>query len=101
MVKTNNNKRLIESVGLFMVNSNCHVHEDGTKSWCAVFNGQKEFHREDGPAIEWANGDKEYWFNGYAHRMDGPAIDYVDGTKCWYIHGEKLTEEEFNKRVGI
>ena len=22
------------------------------------------FHREDGPAIEYANGSKEYWING-------------------------------------
>ena len=23
-----------------------------------------KLHREDGPAIEWANGDKEWWLNG-------------------------------------
>jgi hypothetical protein len=23
-----------------------------------------KFHREDGPAIEWNDGEKEWWFNG-------------------------------------
>ena len=36
-------------------------------------NGQ--LHRADGPAIEYANGDKEYWVNGSLHRTDGPAIE--------------------------
>lgn len=29
-------------------------------------------HREDGPAIEYANGGKEYWVNGVWHRADAP-----------------------------
>ena len=33
------------------------IYADGTKHWYK--NGK--YHREDGPALEYANGDKEYW----------------------------------------
>ena len=68
---------------------------DGDKFWC--INGQ--FHREDGPAIEYASGTKQWWINDQLHREDGPAIEYANGDKLWWINGEKLTEEEFNKRT--
>jgi len=44
-------------------------------------------HREDGPAVERANGDKEYWINGMLHREDGPAKEYANGDKEWYLNG--------------
>jgi hypothetical protein len=45
-----------------------------------------KLHRTDGPAIEWANGTKEWWLNGKRHRIDGPAVEYADGTKLWYLN---------------
>ena len=63
---------------------------DGTKSWW--LNGK--CHREDGPDVEWANGDKYWWLNGKFHREDGPAIEYADGTKAWYLNGKRLDPEE-------
>jgi hypothetical protein len=60
-------------------------------------NGQ--LHREDGPAIEWAGGNKWYYINGKSHREDGPAVEYVNGDKHYYINDKKLTEEEFNNRT--
>ena len=68
---------------------------NGDKSWW--LNGQ--LHREDGPAIEWADGTKKWWLNGQYHREDGPAIEWADGTKSWWLNDEPLTEEEFNKRT--
>jgi hypothetical protein len=56
-----------------------------------------EQHRTDGPAVEWANGSKQWWVNDQRHRTDGPAIEYTDGMKRWYIHGEELSEEEFRQ----
>jgi len=39
------------------------------------------------------------WFlNGKRHREDGPAIEYRDGTKEWYLNNRYITEEEFNSR---
>ncbi|MDP2696092.1 MAG: hypothetical protein Q8O87_02455 [bacterium] len=83
---------------------NGYLHrEDGPAIECA--NGDKEWyisgnhHREDGPAIEYVNGTKYWYINGLLHREDGPAVEYVDGTKSWYIKGLLLTEEEFNIQI--
>ena len=64
---------------------------DGDKFWHQ--NGQR--HRTDGPAIEWSYGTKSWWQNGQYHRTDGPAIERADGYKFWYINGEGMTEEKF------
>jgi hypothetical protein len=62
----------------------------GVKRWYL----KGKFHREDGPAVEWPNGDKEWWLNGERHREDGPAVEYCDGvTECWInniFYPEKL-----------
>jgi hypothetical protein len=55
---------------------------NGTKEWHQ--NGC--LHRLDGPAYIAANGHKEWIFKGLLHREDGPAIIYADGTKGWYLN---------------
>ena len=50
-------------------------------------------HREDGPAIEYANGDKFWYLDGKLHREGGPAIEYVNGDKEWYIYGRRHRED--------
>ena len=67
------------------------VDDGGTKHWYR--NGK--LHREDGPAIEMADGYKAWYLNGKRHREDGPAVEWADGTKDWYRDGKKLTEAEF------
>jgi hypothetical protein len=62
---------------------------NGNRTW--YFNGK--LHREDGPAIEYANGDKKWYFNDRCHREDGPAIERVNGHKGWYLNG-KLHRED-------
>lgn len=88
------------------------VYKDRTV-WC---NSEDQIHREDGPAIEYTNGDK-YWYingdahredgpaieregactawlmNGLFHREDGPAVEYGDGEKHWYINGRLHRED--------
>jgi hypothetical protein len=49
----------------------------------------KDLHREDGPAIEWADGGKEWWVNGKLHRVDGPAVEYSSTSKAWYLAGKR------------
>jgi hypothetical protein len=77
---------------------------DGTKFWFK--NG--EFHREDGPAIEfpdgfqyWCqdglsrkkNGPKLWFKNNKLHRLNGPAVENADGTKeCW-IDGKRIKDD--------
>jgi len=66
------------------------IDEEGTKRW---YNDRNEFHREDGPAIERADGTKVWYINGKLHREDGPAYEGADGYKVWYINN-KLHRED-------
>lgn len=50
-------------------------------------------HRLDGPAFEWACGDKSWWVNGKRHRLDGPAIEYANGHKEWWVNGNFIKNE--------
>ena len=63
------------------------------------YNANGQLHRENGPAIEYADGSKSWYKNDQYHRTDGPAIDWTRGRKAWYINGEELTKAEFNQRV--
>jgi hypothetical protein len=56
-------------------------------------------HREDGPAIEWDDGNKSWALNGKLHREDGPAVEWSNGDKSWYLNSVEYTEEEFKKRT--
>jgi hypothetical protein len=62
----------------------------GDKSWYL----NDKLHREDGPAVEYANGSKFWYLNGKLHREDGPAIEWADGDKSWHLNGKKVIEEE-------
>ena len=57
-----------------------------------------KLHRENGPAIEYADGSKYWFINGKRHRENGPAVELADGDRAWYINGKELTEEQFNNR---
>ncbi len=50
-------------------------------------NAQSQLHRDDGPAIEWADGAKEWYQHGELHRDDGPAVEEAGGARAWYING--------------
>ena len=58
--------------------------------------GQREWwvrglrHRKDGPAIVHADGCREYYHNGLRHRENGPAVeDCASGTREWFVHGQR------------
>ena len=72
------------------------VNDLGTICW---YNEKGEIHREDGPAVECADGSKEWWVNGKLHREDGPAFEWADGGKEWYLNGKMLTEQEWKIKV--
>ena len=44
-------------------------------------------------------GTKYWTLNGEFHREDGPAIEYVNGDKYWYLKSKALTEQEFNQKM--
>jgi len=42
----------------------------------------------------------KYWYsNGRYHREDGPAIDYGDGNEYYYLYGSSVRKEQFNEKV--
>jgi hypothetical protein len=56
--------------------------------------GTNIYHREDGPAIEFYYGHKEWLVNGKLHREDGPAVIYEDGSFAWYLNNKHLCTKE-------
>ena len=74
------------------------IDEDGHKFYYSDHE-MRIRHREDGPAIEWADGSKSWYLNGKRHHEDGPAIEWVDGSKWWYLNGQYFTEAEYARRT--
>ena len=58
------------------------------------YNEKDLLHREDGPAVEYANGDKVWYKNGLRHRKDGPAVEYNNKDKEWYLNGKCYGDDD-------
>lgn len=56
------------------------MSKDGTTYY---LNGK--FHREDGPAIDLNNGNKEWFIDGMRHREDGPAVLQKEFEEWWHF----------------
>lgn len=64
-----------------MNNSTKTINEYGTIRWLL----NDKFHRENGPAVEFINGNKFWYINNLLHREDGPAVECGDGCReYWY-----------------
>jgi hypothetical protein len=68
------------------------IYADGDKEY--YINGQ--LHNENGPAMVGLDGSKYHYINGYFHNPHGPAIVHTDGSKEYYKNGNMLSEAEFN-----
>jgi len=79
-----------------MMNSYTEVDEYGTKHWN---NENDKRHRLDGPAVEYADGGKEWWVNGELHRLDGPAVEFKNGHKEWWVEDTQYSEEQFLAKI--
>jgi hypothetical protein len=53
-----------------------------------------ELHREDGPAIEWANGRKEWYYRGELHRENGPAVEHANGNEEYWLVGVEVKKPD-------
>jgi len=61
-------------------------------------NSKGQFHRLDGPAVEY--GTNKCWYvNGRYHRLDGPAIIWTIGLREWFIDGFEYTKSKHNRLV--
>lgn len=68
---------------------------DGGKFW--YING--EFSRLDGPALEYADGEKRWYMNDQLHRTDGPAIEFTDDRELYYLKGKYLSALEHQRAL--
>ena len=68
----------------FLNGEQYHLQENGTREFFDFY-GRR--HRVNGPAIEYSNGDEEWWLLGKRHRDDEPAVIYGD-KKFWFEFGE-------------
>ena len=71
------------------------IFPSGRKEWYR--NGLR--HRTDGPAIVHANGGQEWWHNGQPHRVNGPAIEWENGHKEWWINDVPYTEQQYLAKI--
>ena len=73
-----------------MSKQRCYVSKFGDKKW--YIDDDLTPHRTDGPAIEWADGDKEWWLYGKKYKsldefLDKAPISYEEkiGLKLTYM----------------
>jgi hypothetical protein len=65
-----------------------YINEDG------------KLHRLDGPAVEWKNGNKSWYYNGKLHRTDGPAIDWYDGVfQRYHLNDITYSKEDWENEL--
>jgi hypothetical protein len=77
---------------------NPRIDEDGDTFW---YNFDGELHRDDGPAVIRANGDKWWCQHGKLHRDDGPAWEYADGANGWWLNDNLLSFDEWLDKADI
>ena len=78
----------------------CQISKYETKRW--TLDGQ--YHREDGPAIEYKDGTKFWYFHAKLHRLDGPAYESPSGYKEWWYYNKYIecsSQEEFERLVKL
>jgi hypothetical protein len=57
-----------------------------------------------GELHDYSNGIKHWLLNGKHHREDGPAIEWGDGEESWYLHGEYIpctTQKQFEQLMRL
>ena len=63
---------------------------DGSKRY---YNEKGEYHRENGPAVEYADGSKLWYINDKLHREDGPAEELYNDEMGWFINDQRHRED--------
>jgi hypothetical protein len=64
--------------------------ENGRWEWR---NQLGQLHREDGPAVIYPGGPKNWYLNGQTHRADGPAVRWSNGHSEHWLHGQHINRE--------
>jgi hypothetical protein len=79
---------------------NLLINSDGVKHYRDIFD---KYHRLNGPAYI-SKGLKQWIYNGHYHRSNGPAVEYENGYKLWYYNGKHIicdTQEKFERLIKL
>ena len=71
------------------VKNGLYVEVNGDRFWYK----DDKLHREDGPAVVWADGSCEWYRDDHRHREDGPAAIWTNGSCEWYYQDIKYSFE--------
>jgi hypothetical protein len=63
------------------------------------YNSKRQFHRLDGPAVEYTTGTKAWFINDKYHRLDGPAVEWTTGERNWYLMDRFCKKSVHNRLV--
>jgi hypothetical protein len=55
-------------------------------------------HREDGPAIEYSDGEMHWFQNNKYHRLDGPAVIQPSGLKEWWVNDIRINKKSLTAK---
>ena len=67
---------------------------------CIYFKNEKgDYHKEDGPAVEYPNGYKAWFINGERHREDGPARITSEGILQYWLNDRMFIKEDWEVEV--
>ena len=58
-------------------------------------------HNDDGPAIEYPNGDYRYYFKGYIHNLNGPAIKEHFSKNDGFIESYYLLNKSYGSSKSV
>jgi hypothetical protein len=86
-----------DSASLVSKNETINISGKSIRFW----NRGGQLHRENSPAVEWDDGEKEYWVNGKRHRDDGPSSIDINGNTEWFFEGNNLNaiKERFYRHL--
>lgn len=83
---------------LSFLNSSPEVGKDLKNHFC---DGQKNSHHENGPARVWNDGTLEWFQHGKRHREDGPAVEFPNGDRLFFLFGRQISEKLHAGRMMI
>ena len=72
---------------------------DGSLQYKIWRNEFGQYHREDGPAVEYTNGTKYWYKNGQRHRENGPIIVWKNGNHEYYLNDKEYSKEEYWEEI--
>ena len=77
-----------------VVSADCTLYPDGTRQWHKGGDPKAPLHRVGAPAWIADDGSEVWYENGKIHRVGGPAIEWADGRKEYWLDGQRVSYGE-------